>query len=133
MNINRSAIELDILAATIYAEARGESREGQLWVGWVIKNRAKKNRGYWGGDKIKSVCLHPNQFECWNGRSFIMIEENDAWCKVVSVANEVLGNDHDPTNGCDHYNNPSKEGYPEWTRNVTKVKIIGNHHFYKGY
>lgn len=38
----------------------------------------------------------------------------------------------DPTGGCDHYNNPDKEGYPEWTVNVVRVRKIGKYQFYRG-
>jgi N-acetylmuramoyl-L-alanine amidase len=49
--------ELEVYQKTIYAEARGESEEGQRWVAWVIKNRAHLNKSYWGGNSIKGVCL----------------------------------------------------------------------------
>ena len=38
--IDKEAI--DIMARTIYGEARGEEEEGQIAVGNVIKNRVKK-------------------------------------------------------------------------------------------
>ena len=47
--VSRTDTELNIFAATIYAEARGEPEEGQIWVAWVIKNRANLNKSYWGG------------------------------------------------------------------------------------
>jgi len=37
----------------------------------------------------------------------------------------------DPTSGCDHYNNPDKEGFPPWTNNVMRVIKIGHHQFYR--
>jgi len=56
--------ELDILAKTLWGEARGEGREGLIAVAWVIKNRAD-NPGWWG-KSIELVCLKPYQFSCWN-------------------------------------------------------------------
>ncbi|CAF1088066.1 unnamed protein product [Brachionus calyciflorus] len=61
MIVTRSSNELEVFATTIYAEARGEPVMGQIWVAWVIKNRARQNRQYWGGNTIKNVCLHNGQ------------------------------------------------------------------------
>lgn len=124
----------DIFAKTIYAEARGEPLEGQKWVGWVIKNRAYAHRSYWGGSTIEGVCLKPGQFECWNDCDDINIRQPDVYQNIRSWSDELYSASmrHDPTGGCDHYNNPAKEGYPSWTRNVEKVRKIGNHQFYRG-
>ncbi|CAF0723801.1 unnamed protein product [Adineta ricciae] len=125
--------ELEVFRKTVYAEARGESVEGQKWVAWVIKNRARLNRQYWGGSKIKDVCLHPRQFECWNGVNDISIHEPEVYrqvCEVVDAIYHADPND-DPTNGTDHYHNPDKEGIPSWVHNCVFVKKIGNHTFYK--
>lgn len=125
--------ELEVFAKTIYAEARGEPHEGQVWVAWVIKNRARANRLYWGGSSIKAVCLHPGQFECWNGRSDIQTYESEVYEKIKQLAQMIYNTpaDQDPTGGADHYNNPDKEGSPSWTENCNRVKKIGNHQFYK--
>ena len=119
----------DVFAATIYAEARGESIEGQEWVGHVIKNRARLNKSYWGGTSIKDVCLKPGQFECWN-RGPIEINDQISFHRAHEIIKRVLAS-NDPTNGCDHYNNPDKEGYPAWTQNTHFMRKIGNHQFYK--
>jgi hypothetical protein len=37
----------------------------------------------------------------------------------------------DPTSGCDHYNNPDKEGFTPWTNKVMRVIKIGHHQFYR--
>jgi N-acetylmuramoyl-L-alanine amidase len=126
--------EKEVYAKTVYGEARGEPEEGQKWVAWVIKNRASKNRGYWGGGSIKGVCLHKNQFECWKDKDDIAINEKGVYDKIQKLTegiyNAPLGND--PTGGSDHFNNPDKEGCPSWTENCTKTKKIGGHQFYKG-
>ncbi|CAF3823083.1 unnamed protein product, partial [Rotaria sp. Silwood1] len=126
--------EREVFRKTIYAEARGEPLEGQQWVAWVIKNRARLNRSYWGGSSIKGVCLHPQQFECWNGRSDIEINEPEAYANISQWADRIFDADssQDPTGGADHYNNPDKEGYPPWTQNCQKLRKIEHHQFYKG-
>ena len=126
--------ERTVFAKTVYAEARGESTEGQRWVAWVIKNRARMNRSYWGGGSIKDVCLHSGQFECWDGRKDIEIHEHQVYNNIRQLTDQIYDTsyDHDPTGGADHYNNPKKEGYPDWTKNCTILKKIGDHVFYKG-
>ena len=131
MSIGRNASELDVLTATLYAEARGEPVEGQEWVVWVIKNRAALNRSYWGGPTIRGVCLEPGQFECWTGRDQISIGDPDVYRQCKALAQRVLASSRDPTGGCDHYNNPDKEGYPSWTNNCRRIRAIGDHQFYK--
>jgi len=129
MSVSRGDSEQRIFAATLYAVARGESELGQRAVVWVIKNRAAKDRSYWGGSSIKGVCLAQSQFECWNGRNSIDVSgEPDAFNKALRIVNNP-GND--PTGGCEYYNNPDKEGYPDWTKRVTRGPKIGNHQFYK--
>jgi spore germination cell wall hydrolase CwlJ-like protein len=133
MEISRDAGELEVFAVTLYAEARDQPDEGIRWVGWVIKNRVQLDRPYWYRDEnnIKNVCLCPTQFECWNGRQAIEILEREAWVKCLKIAENVLQENLDPTGGCDHYNNPAKEGYPDWTQNCTRIRKIKDHQFYK--
>lgn len=123
----------EVFAKTIYAEARGEPLEGQQWVAWVIKNRAYRNKPYWGGNTIKGVCLQPYQFECWNGRTDIPINEPAVYKKIRSWSDALYDAPHskDPTQNCDYYNNPAKEGMPAWTKNVDLIRKIGNHNFYR--
>ena len=56
--------DIIIMAKTIWGEARGEDYQGQVAVGWVIRNRCEE--GGWFGNSIREVCLKPYQFECWN-------------------------------------------------------------------
>lgn len=52
---------MNVVARTLYMEARGEGASGMSMVMTVIWNRA-------GGDKAKfaDVCLKKKQFSCWN-------------------------------------------------------------------
>ncbi|XP_045463590.1 uncharacterized protein LOC123673176 [Harmonia axyridis] len=123
----------DIFAKTIYAEARGEGQEGWEAAAWVIKNRAHANRPHWGGSSIGRVCRQPYQFECWNGRNDIEIDDPSLYNRIKRVTDRIYDEpmSRDPTGGCDHYNNPQKEGYPDWTRNCNRKMDVGNHVFYK--
>ena len=135
MALDKNSYDYKILLDTIFAEARGEPELGQKAVAWVIKNRVKLNRSYWGGNTIAGVCLQPGQFECWNADKRPEIEEGkrlepdvlrriDSWLPSVFCGS-------DPSNGSDQYNNPDIEGYPSWTNNCDCTVKIGNHQFYK--
>ncbi|CAG0895354.1 unnamed protein product [Cyprideis torosa] len=124
----------NVLAATVYEEARGEPKKGQTAVVHVIRNRVNANREYWGGGTVEGVCLKEGQFECWNGRdvggTINQIKNTDDFREIhCHVGNAWRMSDI--TQGSDHYNNPDKEGYPSWTKNCTKTMKIGNHQFYR--
>jgi len=124
----------DIMARTIYGEARGESEQGQIAVGWVILNRVAKQT--WYGKDVVNVCLKSWQFSCW-----IPSDANRAKIKSVKIGDPVFDNCResarkvltrtipDPTNGATHYH--AKSVKPSWTHGATLTKTIGNHLFYK--
>lgn len=63
--------EIDVMARTLWGEARGESHTGIVAVAWVILNRARADIGAdgkpdWWGEGIIGVCCKPWQFSCWN-------------------------------------------------------------------
>jgi len=133
MKLDRSSDEYRILLKTIYGEARGESKEIQIAVAWVIYNRTKLNMSYWGGSTLAGVCKHPYQFKCWNGLTDITMtdtrvqQEIDNW--LPDVFNEASS---DPTGGSTYYYNPNKESCPDWLSNkVVFVRNIDNYQFYK--
>lgn len=55
---------VDIVARTIYGEARGQPYFDRLAVGFVIYEREKRP-GWWGEGFI-AVCCKDRQFACWN-------------------------------------------------------------------
>uniref|UniRef100_A0A914P6K6 Cell wall hydrolase SleB domain-containing protein n=1 Tax=Panagrolaimus davidi TaxID=227884 RepID=A0A914P6K6_9BILA len=124
--------DLDILKKTVFMEARGEPADGQAAVVYVIVTRARLNKPYWGGSKIADVCLKPGQFECWNSSTNIDTQSQE-YRNIENIVNDVIYNGafKEHNDGSDHYNNPDKEGYPDWTNNCDKTKRIGGHQFYK--
>ena len=76
MKLDRNSHDYKILLKTIYGEARHESRRVQLGVAWVILNRARLNKSYWGGCSIADVCQCRGQFECWKIGSFHMYDRD---------------------------------------------------------
>src|SRR3546814_13540556 len=59
---------IDVLARTVWGEARGESVRGMEAVASVVVNRVRRaiaRGGYWWGNDVVGVCLRPCQFSCW--------------------------------------------------------------------
>lgn len=57
----------DILARTLWGEARGEGLAGQIAVAWTIRNRVNDGKAKsWWGEGYAGVCQAPYQFSCWN-------------------------------------------------------------------
>lgn len=52
-----------LVAMTIYGEARNQTLYGQILVGFVIMNRWKKP--CWWGKNLREVLFKPEQFDCW--------------------------------------------------------------------
>ncbi|KAL3276042.1 hypothetical protein HHI36_020771 [Cryptolaemus montrouzieri] len=130
------AVKMDdkeIFAKTVYGEARGEPEEGQIWVAWVIKNRARANKSYWGGSKIGDVCRKPLQFSSWNGKSDIVVNDRRTYEKIKRLTDSIYDApaSEDPTGSSDHFHSKNMKKYPSWIRNCNEVKTIGNHIFYK--
>lgn len=132
--------EVEILAKTIYGEARGERREGMEAVACVVINRVKvalaHGGKYWWGNDVSSVCLKKMQFSCWN--------ENDPNSRVLErnlsgdivyllceqiARNAIKGILEDKTNGATHYHTWNIK--PKWAENKVPSATIGHHIFYK--
>lgn len=133
--------DVEILARTIYGEARGEysGRVGiaaLIAVGNVVMNRL--NARCWYGSTIQEICQKPMQFSCWNrddpNRSILMQESIDD--PILTICREVATNVSrnqwpDMTKGSNHYHASTMSVYPQWAQN-TKPKVhIGNHIFYQ--
>lgn len=127
--------EVDVMARTIYGEARGEPDLGKIAVGWVIQNRLALNT--WYGNTVSAVCLKPYQFSCWNLgnpnlpklRAATEADSHFAKCRDASI--KVLSSDvQDPTNGATHYHAAYIKP-PPWTIGAKFTVRIGNHLFYK--
>jgi hypothetical protein len=72
-----SGEDVEVLARTVWAEARGESLAGQIAVAFTAVHRARIARGWreqrgtphphFGDGTVASACLAPEQYSCWNG------------------------------------------------------------------
>ena len=141
MNASQASFnESDVItmAKTIYGEARGEQMEGQIAVGWVIKNRASAahRRAHFGDGTPRSACLAPFQFSCWNSsdpNSAVLRRMKSSDPKLrpfITLARSVLqGTDPDPTYGATHYYALSI-ALPRWAIGKAPTTTIGQHRFF---
>lgn len=139
-NNMKNKSEIDILARTIYAEARGEypridsGLTGLIAIGNVVMNRVKQQT--WYGKTVAEVCLKPWQFSCWNpndpNQSLLTIPLSGKvfnTCQLVSE-NIITGSWPDVTGGCDHYHATTLQQFPKWTLETKPKFRIGRHVFY---
>ena len=131
--------DTDIIARTLYGEARGEvAKVGIIAleaVASVIWNRWQSHPSYFG-QTPRDVCLKPYQFSCWN--------KNDPNLKLLlSPLNDILydlchdvakrfitGRGVDVVHGSDHYH-AVWIAPPSWAYEKKPVIDIGVHRFYK--
>lgn len=127
---------IDILARTIWGEARGDGYDGMLAVANVINNRA--NVGGWWGTTIVSVAWAKQQFSAWNEDDVnldkmlgVKEHENQSFKQALEIARGVVEQRlDDNTSGATHYHTTAVS--PSWADNEKIVARIGSHIFYKG-
>ena len=128
------AFDVNVVAETIWLEARGEGDRGIRAVASVIRNRSVER-----GLSPREVCLERGQFSCWrkglvlpldNVRKSRMMRPSTrrAWMSCVYVANELVNRKFKPTITANHYYNPDK-CRPSWGRMMRSCVSIGRHKF----
>lgn len=130
--------DVDVLARTLYGEARGDRVRAKEAIAAVVMNRVRRSKergGYWWGGSVAEVCLRPWQFPCWNPGSPVRdrIEALDAgnatFRSCLRIARRaVRGALKDPTAGATHYHHAHAN--PHWARGRSPVAEIGGRAFY---
>lgn len=133
---------VNILARTLWGEARGENQAGKKAVASVIWNRAGKNT-----DNLIKVVFRRKQFSCWNylakskkrpGTYKYIIPaaaaknpiDKKSWDECVALATELIGGKFisTVTNANAYYvTNMSKKPY--WTVSLSSTTNVGHHTF----
>jgi spore germination cell wall hydrolase CwlJ-like protein len=133
LDTTTKAQEVDILARTIWGEARGEGANGMQAVANVIVNRA--NAPSWWGTNIVDVCLKDYQFSVWNQndpnyRLVTNVTASDPMFKkaLEIAARAVAGTLPDITGGATHYHTTAIN--PSWASSLGVTRVIGAHKFY---
>lgn len=136
-----------VLAVTLYGEARSEPVEGRIAVASVVMNRVKAGRF---GHDARAVCLAPMQFSCWqpkggqknyeevmavvrsavNGAVIGPIMRECAWIALGALSGDLL----DRVNGSTHYVTADlfRIAPPAWAKGKTPVVRVGSHLFFAG-
>lgn len=127
--------EIRCLALNIYFEARSESHQGQLAVGYVTMNRVVSKRF---PDTVCKVVWQRRQFSWTHDGKSDRPREARAWEKAQAVAKYIYSNYHrfmeitkgatDITRGALHYYAP-KMANPIWAKEMITVAQIGDHVF----
>ena len=129
---------MNVVARTLYMEARGEGSVGLDMVMTVIWNRS-------GGDaaNFADVCLAYKQFSCWNNiankspstyqiqfpRGAVAGSGKDAssWQVCVNLAKSAFDGTFKPMNDkWNSYYNPDKAD-PDWADDMIGAEMVGHH------
>lgn len=140
---NRYFSNENIIAATIWGEARGEDIEGQKAIYTILKNRALKNKDpkLTITAKMAGEALRPLQFSYWNDKGFggnprcakgsLGVNPNELSSYLEIVKNDITTD----LEGATHYVNVKHAtDTNKWWENKDKFKFIrriGEHQFYK--
>lgn len=129
-------VAMDILARTLWGEARGEGEKGMEAVACVILNRVHKPR--WWGRNIDQVCQKPWQFSCWNDNDpnrdkLLEVTKDDPQFKTALEIQEkaVTGGLPDFTNGATSYFDRRMKEPPKWALGRKPCFTLGHHIFYE--
>lgn len=131
-------VSKDVLARTLWGEARGEGTIGMHAVAGVILNRvaiAQKYGSFWWGDNIVQVCQKPYQFSCWNRsdpnfQKLHRVDKSNLYFATALrlAARGLAGSLEDITLGATHYH--ARGIKPYWANTKKPCTILGNHVYY---
>lgn len=141
---------IDVVALTLWAEARSEPVEGQIAVGCVIRNRLPRY-----DNSYQAACFASKQFSCWNDNddanhlALVRLAEqrltghglhagggDAAFVQCLWIAEGLVCSKlKDNTGGANHYYSPSamipKGRVPGWAKGKIATAVIGRHRFYR--
>lgn len=125
--------DLDILARTIWGEARSEPFEAQVAIGHVVMNRVVASHRK--ETTIAGVATEPFQFSCWNPSDpnrakLTSVDLGTRTFRRAYAAALAAMDGEDMTGGATHYH--TTQIMPEWAKGVTPTIQLGNHLFYAG-
>lgn len=131
-------MDCDILARTLFGEARGEYEKTGLaafiGVANVVMNRLQATTY---GATLTEVCLKPWQFSCWNESdpNYVILKDPTLRHPLLPICHDVakavaLGHWPDITKGSTHYH-ASTITPPAWSKKQKPTIILGHHIFYR--
>jgi spore germination cell wall hydrolase CwlJ-like protein len=129
MDVTKKYSDMEIVAATICAEAGGEPYAGKVAVGDVIATRAIKSN-----TSLRTVCLASKQFSCWNNRGTMELRmqtmrKHPAWDECVTIAHKISEPGYKPASPATHYANLALCS-PAWAAAMKRIAVVGRHTFF---
>lgn len=129
--------ELQLMAATVWAEARSDGAAGMLSVAWVIVNRTKQPDKF--AASVGKVVRQPYQFSVWlpgdaNRSRLATVDESDPhyllslWACLAALT----GSQPDITGGAVHFIHAGMNPRPRWTLGLRQTVRVGSHIFFAG-
>lgn len=113
---------VEVVAKTLWHEARGEGSDGLHAVASVIWNRSAD------GQSLRDVCLARRQFSCWNGKQNLSAGSGKVWQECLRLARLMVADQFTPSHSYSHYY-AHKVVTPRWASGVKSKVVIGNHTF----
>lgn len=143
------ANDQQVLAGTIWGEARGEPDTGKEAVASVVMNRVAaakrriaitgKDHPLFGDGTVRAACLKPFQFSCWNrndpNRAKILALDFDNPDQVLAdciaiAARAIAGILTDWTHGALYYKESAIPWPAAWGTEKQPLAVIGRQSFY---
>lgn len=140
-----SLSDAEVVAVTLWGEARNEGHKGRAAIAHVVENRVKDGRY---GKTARAVCLRPWQFSCWTPKGGQanyerVIDAARAIKRATPLGPQLLDclaivdtlpSIPDMTMGATHY--VTQELFetkpPKWAVGLTPCARVGSHVFFKG-
>jgi len=139
-NMSPVDADVDILARTIWGEARGQGDSGMRAVASVIMNRVREGQQglhVWRGKTVRDVSLKPWQFSAWNlgdpnRDKMINVTSDDYSFRLALGIAELAVNGllEDTTGGANSYHTEAVS--PNWADPAKISAMVGNQIFYTG-
>lgn len=119
--------DLDLMATTLYHEARGQSDAGMVAVGEVILNRVRSPR--WKANTIRGVILQKSQFSFFDQLSDLTMYDYKQRLRSYRIASRLIEGTYTPVVGkhAYFYYNPSVVT-PSWSHH-RYIAVVGDHLF----
>ena len=128
----------EIVAKTLWGEARDQGSEGMQAIANVIMRRAAL--GGWWGNNPRAVCLYPSQFSCWNpdtmahpnpnlSKMLAVTASDPQYLEAMQIAGQAIAGQIENI-VCDADSYKVHGTYAEWAQGLTPITSVGAHDFY---
>lgn len=134
--IPKDSTDEEILARTLWGEARNDSEAFMQGVASVVMNRLR--RKVWWGSTLRQVCTGGGQFPCWQPRNALYPQMTSrqppadaAYARALEIARKALTSSlPDNTFGATHYCPIWLSPLPPWAAGKQPRETIGAYAFY---